>query len=194
MTAFDTRGFEPLGSENEQADLTRHMLRKRIHLVPDSSAKMTRSECVSVKEDALQLMEEWFNEFVWFSRHENAFALVDAIRGQLDSGDLVIADVDDVHALLFGFMIDMGLPSKTMEHYVNTGEFLDVLKLLDERADGMDTEDMALLCSKGLQRLYEHDVSSIQETAAGDDENRVVEVPLEIRAAFAGLYDREDIR
>lgn len=119
--------------------------------------------------------------------YEENLRFLRALHAGFTTGSLALDDLDDVFVFSSVFRTHIWRLPQAVEYYVGRGELLDVVRMFESSpailADPYAASpDHPVL----LRRLYENDMSMNAEKVATDE---VFDVPLEIRAAFAGLDD-----
>lgn len=125
-----------------------------------------------------------------------------AIRQAFVDGSVVLRTEHDTSTILFILETRfVPLYPEIVEYYIRSGEFLEVASHVRVIFEGLwdrfgPEGNPVIVMSKKLIELHEYDLNrekDLEEGAdeEGDDENFVLQLPLDIRMSFSGLFNDE---
>lgn len=134
------------------------------------------------------------NESTW----EKDLRFVRAVRFGIDTGSMVLEDVDDAAALLT--MIDEWFyeAPAAVEYYAANGELLELVTLFTAASDRMvpsartrhPSSDRLEPMRIKLRRFYAYDVNrALAMMEAGEDPTEYMHLPLEVRLSLSDVID-----
>lgn len=155
----------------------------------DYDANFSEDRIKMYKEDVLarmkgRLLADMLNDVK--NRGDNV-RLVTALLKGLDDGSLFCSDIQDLGLFENLFHYNLYRFAYAIEHFVERGELLDVIRLVMDEVEKHDQErelliqDIEFLLQLGMLRLYDYDM-----TLEGHEE-----LPLEVRMEFSTFYDED---
>lgn len=125
-----------------------------------------------------------------------------ALRSGVTNGTIELSTDNDALAFSVLFAKSFSLMPQVIEHYADSGEVIELMSavLLQEEKDEKeererwlpgrkrkDFEDERLLFK--VLRVYNYDMRLRGESGAQDDDESLMQLPLEVRLEFSGFYD-----
>lgn len=215
MTAIESACIKPLASVDSSIDsetmTRRHMFldsalddfAAAIDAMPGARGERVDFFSGSVQYRVFSALSSWMKDPDFLTKSWDAnVRTVNALRAGVNNGSIALKNRDDLMLLHFAISIKIEQLPQVVEHYVDRSEFAELLSVLKGDRDRQRTEagPWAGLPSANarvkMRRLYDYDMDQIGDVHKGesrhqrDDENySSLDLPLEIRAVFAGLNE-----
>lgn len=118
------------------------------------------------------------NDHEWKRNTRSLNALADGIK----KGYIVLSDADDIDLLSGAIDFFIFEFPQVIEYYAYTGEFMDLLRLLDENS----SEHGIVKKRAMMHKIYTYDVTKVREHLLDAEAPELyMRIPLEVRAQFA---------
>lgn len=159
----------------------------------NASATMSPEQTTGTKEAYLEELVVWRDIQLGGaaaevrSRHHRFFT---ALHDGIENADISVSDADDIARLLLALNTKLYLAPHIVEYYAYTGELMEVLDFFGELSDALNWDDTMT----SLHKLCCYDITKVKERiGSGEDPLEYIQLPLDIRAEFAGVSrDPED--
>lgn len=104
------------------------------------------------------------------------------------NGNLVIKDMDDIHALTCMFSHDFRSAPEAVQYYVATGQILNLVHMIIQDSITLVHHSGQKAVLIKIYELYAYEVSMIEEyLARGESSEEFINLPLEIKLSFSGV-------
>lgn len=121
--------------------------------------------------------------------------LVGVISEGVSTGDIAVETISDVEVLTFAFTSEFFNASHVVEHYVESKEFMLLMRMMKSRFDQSRSLNPGLVLSlqrdlfQRLLHLYLYDMDLAEGKVIEDAGSEVLALlPLEIRAELSGMH------